>query len=132
MYVLGRRAVMKTKGCSDYLHVHFVFCYQYPTVFQKGSKAAFLYYLILVKKSGRIFVPHPNWSSFLIPTGSTSTGRISDSLIRKIHPGAWKQLQLLQLGHWKPLLLERPLSMAKVHCDEVLLVWESCCSASWC
>lgn len=58
----------------------------YSPVSQKGSKAAFLCDVIFTRKSGRKFVPYPNWSSFLVIAGPTSAGRVSNSLLRKFHP----------------------------------------------
>lgn len=88
---------------------HFLACCQNLPVPQKGSEAAFLYYFVLVKKSGRKLVPHPNWPLFLISAEPTSAERVRGSLIIKIPQGPGNSFNpLLWLGHQKPLLLERP------------------------
>ena len=51
--MLGRRTVMRPERYSAPSRGHFVAGCRYPPVFQRGSKAVFLYYLILVRESGR-------------------------------------------------------------------------------
>lgn len=106
MYVLGRKAVMRPEVFREFKWL-LLGLLPLSSVFWEGSKAAFLNYLILVKKGQETCTTHT--LVLMFDKQRPHLYRESQQFFGiKIHPGPQKQLHPFSGSDTrKPLLLER-------------------------